>query len=190
MKLLTACANASQPVLQSGLANEASRPLPAHLLLFELSQSGDATISSARCGFRVLAGLSGLWIPIFGPSLVYVLAYRNADLPGFVIVLLAALALVVLLGRLVATVMLQLEELAKSWLMTATLVAMVAIALFTLEPLPATRSRRCGRRPATTHRRLRSSNRRAQQRCPCSSPDRYRSARSVIVIGCSSFFST
>ncbi len=85
-------------------------------------------------GFRVAAGLSGLWIPIFGPSLVYLLMYRAAGLPGVVVVLLATLALVVLLGRLVAVAMLKFDALATSWLVTAALLTAVIIALFALEP--------------------------------------------------------
>ncbi len=85
-------------------------------------------------GLRVALGLSGLWILIFGPTLLYLLLYRTAGLLGFTVALLASVALVVLLGRLVAIFVLKLDDLAASWLATVVLLALVVAALFALEP--------------------------------------------------------
>ena len=56
----------------------------------------------ALYALRVGAGLSGLWIPLFGPSLLYLLVVRTAGPAGFAVAVLAAVAFVILLGRLVA----------------------------------------------------------------------------------------
>ena len=44
----------------------------------------------ALYALRVGAGLSGLWIPLFGPSLLYLLVVRTAGPAGFAVAVLAA----------------------------------------------------------------------------------------------------
>ena len=84
---------------------------------------------------RVGAGMSGPWLALFGPSIVYVLATRTAGLPGAAVALLATIALVLLLGRLVALALLKLDDLNASWLTTATLLVLALAAAFAVEPV-------------------------------------------------------
>ncbi len=83
---------------------------------------------------RVAAGLSGLWLLVFGPVLLYLLAYKTAGFLGFGVALLAAVALVISLGRLVAIALLSIENLSSSWLTTVVLMAAIASSLLALEP--------------------------------------------------------
>ncbi len=85
-------------------------------------------------GARIIVGLVGLWMPIFGPGLIYLLVSRTTALLGFVVALLALLALVVLLGRLVAISILLFHHLAASWVVTLVLLTIIAATLFALEP--------------------------------------------------------
>ena len=89
----------------------------------------------ALYALRVGAGLFGLWIPLFGPSLLYLLVVRTAGPAGFAVALLATLAFVILLGRLVAIVLLKLDDLNASWITTAALLALAVAALFAVEPV-------------------------------------------------------
>ncbi len=89
----------------------------------------------ALYALRVGAGLFGQWIPLFGPSLLYLLAVRTAGPGGFAVALLATLAFVILLGRLVAIVLLKLDDLNASWITTAALLALAVAALFAVEPV-------------------------------------------------------
>ena len=84
---------------------------------------------------RVGAGLSGPWIALFGPALLYLLFRRTDGLAHFVAALLATVALVVLLGRLVALVLLKLDDLNASWMTTAALVVLALAAAFAVEPV-------------------------------------------------------
>ncbi len=84
---------------------------------------------------RVGAGLSGFWIVVVGPALLHLLAARTAGLVSVVVALLAILALVVLLGRLTALVLLGLDDAAASWLVTATLLTLALAALLAVEPV-------------------------------------------------------
>ena len=89
----------------------------------------------ALYALRVGAGLSGLWIPLFGPSLLYLLLTRTAGVLDFAVAVLAALACVILLGRLVAVVLLKLDNLNASWVATAVFLLLVVLALFAVEPV-------------------------------------------------------
>ncbi len=89
----------------------------------------------ALYALRVGAGLFGLWIPLFGPSLLYLLVARTAGPGGFAVALLATLAFVILLGRLVAIVLLKLDDLNASWITTAAFLALAVAALFAVEPV-------------------------------------------------------
>lgn len=84
---------------------------------------------------RVLAGLSGLWIAVFGPTLLYLLVVRTAGLPSAALALLATAALVVLLGRLVALVLLKLDDLNASWMTTAACLVLALAAVLAAEPV-------------------------------------------------------
>ena len=83
---------------------------------------------------RVVVGLSGLWTLICGPTLLYLLLCRTAGLLGFTVALLASVALVVLLGRLVAILILKLDDVPAGWLATAVLFLVAVAVLFALEP--------------------------------------------------------
>ena len=103
--------------------------------IFDYSQ-----LLSLPVGFRILfvlrvvVGLSGLWTLICGPTLLYLLLYRTAGLLGFTVALLASVALVVLLGRLVAISILKLEDVPVGWPATAVLLLVAVAGLFALEP--------------------------------------------------------
>ena len=90
---------------------------------------------SALYALRVGAGLSGLWVAAFGPAIVYLLFKRIDGLAHFVTALFATVALVVLLGRLVALVLLKLDDLNASWMTTAALVVLALAAAFAAEPV-------------------------------------------------------
>ena len=89
----------------------------------------------ALYALRVGAGLSGLWIPLFGPSLLYLLFARTAGLLGLALAVLATVAFVILLGRLVAVVLLKLDDLNASWVTTAAFLLLAVVALFAVEPV-------------------------------------------------------
>ncbi len=89
----------------------------------------------ALYALRVGAGLSGLWIPLFGPSLLYLLFARTAGVLGFTVAALATVAFVIFLGRLVAVVLLKLDDLNASWVTTAVFLLLVVLALFAVEPV-------------------------------------------------------
>ena len=89
----------------------------------------------ALYALRVGAGLSGLWVAAFGPAILYLLFKRTDGLAHLVTALFATVALVVLLGRLVALVLLKLDDLNASWMTTAALVVLALAAAFAAEPV-------------------------------------------------------
>ena len=84
---------------------------------------------------RVGAGLSGLWVSLFGPSLLYLLVVQTAGPLSALIGVFATVALVVLLGRLVALALLKLDDLNASWMTTAVLLVLALVAAFAVEPV-------------------------------------------------------
>ncbi len=84
---------------------------------------------------RVGAGLTGPWLALFGPSILYVLVARTSGLLTAVLALLATVAVAVLLGRLVALVLLKLDDLNASWRTTAALLVLALAGAFAVEPV-------------------------------------------------------
>ena len=84
---------------------------------------------------RVVAGLTGPWLALFGPSILYLLVARTAGPSSAAVALLATIALAVLLGRLVALVLLKLDDLTASWMTTAALLVLALAAAFAVEPV-------------------------------------------------------
>lgn len=89
----------------------------------------------ALYALRVGAGLSGLWIPLYGPSLLYLLFTRTAGLLDLAVTALATVAFVVLFGRLVAVVLLKLDDLNASWVASAVFLLLAVVALLAFEPV-------------------------------------------------------
>lgn len=89
----------------------------------------------ALYALRVGAGLWGPWFALFGPALLYLLVARTTGPLGALVALLATISLVVLLGRVVALVLLKLDDLNASWLTTAALLVLALAAAFAVEPV-------------------------------------------------------
>ncbi len=84
---------------------------------------------------RVGAGLTGPWLALFGPAILYVLVARTSGLLTAVLALFATVAVAVLLGRLVALVLLKLDDLNASWRTTAALLVLALAGAFAVEPV-------------------------------------------------------
>ena len=84
---------------------------------------------------RVGAGLTGPWLALFGPAILYVLVARTSGLLTAVLALFAMVAVAVLLGRLVALVLLKLDDLNASWRTTAALLVLALAGAFAVEPV-------------------------------------------------------